>query len=194
MTCDTRPLAVSSLDPLLRSFASYVAFDVAVGTQIINESEDQDTTDLHKCIAYICDSAPNLDKSNVCCVLLSFQHSFCFSTGIESDFVVMSIGNINVLCRFSNIQIILISDDCFIHLHTAMRSIFSLLLKALIVDSYPLGCHLEVLQPLDFNGISVTETEMRFGGLISTSNIVKGEKITVQSDSDLLWTISIKKM
>jgi len=34
---------------------------------------------------------------------------------------------------------------------------------------------------------------MRFGGLISTSNIVKGEIVTVQSDSDLLWTISIKK-
>lgn len=36
-------------------------------------------------------------------------------------------------------------------------------------------------------------TEMRFGGLISTSNLVKEEKITVESDSDLLWTISIKK-
>lgn len=34
---------------------------------------------------------------------------------------------------------------------------------------------------------------MRFGGLISTSNLVKEEKITVESDSDLLWTISIKK-
>lgn len=38
------------------------------------------------------------------------------------------------------------------------------------------------------------ETEMKFGGLISTSNIVKGEKITIQSDSDLLWTINIKKL
>lgn len=34
---------------------------------------------------------------------------------------------------------------------------------------------------------------MKFGGLISTSNIVKGDIITVKSDSDLLWTISIKK-
>jgi len=37
------------------------------------------------------------------------------------------------------------------------------------------------------------DTAMRFGGLISTSNVVKGEIVTVQSDSDLLWTISIKK-
>jgi len=38
------------------------------------------------------------------------------------------------------------------------------------------------------------DTAMRFGGLISTSNVVKGEIVTVQSDSDLLWTISIKKL
>lgn len=37
-------------------------------------------------------------------------------------------------------------------------------------------------------------TEMRFGDLVSTSNLVQGEKITVQSSSDLLWTISIKKV
>lgn len=37
-------------------------------------------------------------------------------------------------------------------------------------------------------------TAMEFGGLVSTSNIVKGEKVTVQSDCDLLWTISIKKL
>ncbi|KAJ0449849.1 putative thiamine diphosphokinase [Helianthus annuus] len=34
---------------------------------------------------------------------------------------------------------------------------------------------------------------MRFGGLVSTSNIAKGETVTVRSDSDLLWTISLKK-
>lgn len=46
---------------------------------------------------------------------------------------------------------------------------------------------------LKLTDISVTDdTEMRFGGLISTSNIAKGEKVTVKSGSDLLWTISIK--
>ncbi|XP_050117732.1 thiamine pyrophosphokinase 1-like [Malus sylvestris] len=102
------------------------------GTQIINESEDQDTTDLHKCIAYICDSAPNLDKSNS-----SVEGPHC----------------------------------------------------GLIPIGMPSGSTTTTGLQWD-----LAETEMRFGGLISTSNIVKGEKITVQSDSDLLWTISIKKM
>ena len=35
------------------------------GTKILDESQDQDTTDLHKCVAYIRDFTPNLDKSNV---------------------------------------------------------------------------------------------------------------------------------
>ena len=35
------------------------------GTRVVDESHDQDTTDLHKCVAYIRDLTPNLDKSNV---------------------------------------------------------------------------------------------------------------------------------
>lgn len=35
------------------------------GTKVVDESHDQDTTDLHKCVAYIRDFAPNLDRSNV---------------------------------------------------------------------------------------------------------------------------------
>lgn len=35
------------------------------GTKILDESQDQDTTDLHKCVAYIRDFTPNPDKSNV---------------------------------------------------------------------------------------------------------------------------------
>ena len=35
------------------------------GTKIFDESEDQDTTDLHKCVAYILQSMPNQEESNV---------------------------------------------------------------------------------------------------------------------------------
>lgn len=56
------------------------------------------------------------------------------------------------------------------------------------------ACSLSLIR-FKFRTLDVADdTEMRFGGLISTSNIVKEETITVQSDSDLLWTISIKKL
>lgn len=35
------------------------------GTKVIEESHDQDTTDLHKCITFIRDCTPDLDKSKV---------------------------------------------------------------------------------------------------------------------------------
>jgi len=35
------------------------------GTKIIDESHDQDTTDLHKCVAYIRDLTPKIDGSEV---------------------------------------------------------------------------------------------------------------------------------
>lgn len=67
-------------------------------------------------------------------------------------------------------------------------------LNAFPVCSCAFFCY-ECVEPDSLLFFSVTdETEMRFGGLVSTSNIVKGEKITVQSDSDLLWTITIKRL
>lgn len=35
------------------------------GTKAVDESHDQETTDLHKCISHIRDCTPDLDKSNV---------------------------------------------------------------------------------------------------------------------------------
>ncbi|KAA3462491.1 thiamine pyrophosphokinase 1-like isoform X1 [Gossypium australe] len=40
-------------------------FYASLGTEIVDKSHDQDTTDLHKCVTYIRDSALGLDKSNV---------------------------------------------------------------------------------------------------------------------------------
>lgn len=47
----------------------FVLLAVVQGTSIIDESHDQDTSDLHKCVVFIKDCTPNLDKSNVraCC-------------------------------------------------------------------------------------------------------------------------------
>lgn len=39
---------------------------------------------------------------------------------------------------------------------------------------------------------SPDNTSMSYGGLVSTSNIVDDDKVTVTSDSDLIWTISLR--
>ncbi|KAG5561142.1 hypothetical protein RHGRI_004230 [Rhododendron griersonianum] len=160
-------------------------FYAKMGTKIVDESDDQDTTDLHKCIAYIHDCTPNLEKSNLCILVAG-------ALGGRFDH---EIGNINVLCRFSTVRIVLLSDDCLIQLLPKTHC------HEIHIQSSVEGPHCGLI-PIGMPSGSTTttglqwdlnDTEMRFGGLISTSNIVKEEIITVQSDSDLLWTISIKK-
>ncbi|CAM8980745.1 unnamed protein product [Rhodiola kirilowii] len=155
------------------------------GTQVIDESHDQDTTDLHKCINYICAITPDEDKPNLC-ILISgalggrFDHEF---------------GNINVLYKFPNLKIVLLSEDSLIYLlpksyHHEIHIISSIEGPhcGLIPVGMPAGS--TTTTGLKWN---LTNAEMRFGGLVSTSNLVDSEKVTVKSDTDLLWTVSIKK-
>ncbi|THU55307.1 hypothetical protein C4D60_Mb11t05200 [Musa balbisiana] len=104
-------------------------------------------------------------------------------------------GNINVLYKFSNIRVVLLSDDCLIQLLPRTHC------HEIHIQSSVVGPHCGLI-PLGAPSASttttglqwdLTNTRMSFGSLISTSNIVREERITVRSDSDLLWTISIKK-
>ncbi|KAF3658147.1 Thiamine pyrophosphokinase 2 [Capsicum annuum] len=77
----------------------------SLGTKIIDESQDQDTTDLHKCVACIRDLL-SLEHPNLCILV----------TGALGGRFDHEMGNINVLCRFPSMRIILLSDDCLIQL------------------------------------------------------------------------------
>ncbi|CAH1447500.1 unnamed protein product [Lactuca virosa] len=155
-----------------------------LGTMIVDNSDDQDTTDLHKCIAYVLDIVSDDDKSNLCILVAG-------ALGGRFDH---EMGNINSLCRFSTTRIVLLSDDCLIQLLPSNRH------HQIHIHSSVEGPHCGLIPIGAPSGSSTTtglqwnldNTEMRFGGLVSTSNIVKGEIVSVRSDSDLLWTITIK--
>ncbi|CAA3029031.1 thiamine pyrophosphokinase 1-like isoform X1 [Olea europaea subsp. europaea] len=164
--------------------AEVLEFYTNLGTNAIDASHDQDTTDLHKCVAYIRD-LPNLENHNL----------YILVAGALGGRFDHEVGNINVLCFFSTTRIILLSDDCLIQLLPSSHH------HEIHIQSSVEGPHCGLIpigvpsRSTTTTGLQwdLTETEMRFGGLISTSNIVKGERVTVKSDSDLLWTISIKK-
>ncbi|CAL4900336.1 unnamed protein product [Urochloa decumbens] len=155
-----------------------------LGTKIVDESHDQDTTDLHKCIDFIAKNSSVANKSNLCILVLG-------ALGGRFDH---EMGNINVLHLFPNINIILLSDDCLIFLlprtHTHM----------IHIERSIEGPHCGLI-PIGMPSTSTTTTGLRwnldntsmsYGGLVSTSNIVEEDKVTVTSDSDLIWTISLK--
>ncbi|XP_027071628.1 thiamine pyrophosphokinase 2-like [Coffea arabica] len=158
------------------------AFNQMQGTKIVDASHDQDTTDLHKCVVYISDFF-DLQISNLCIVVVGALGGH-------------EIGNINVLYRFSTIRIILLNDDCLIQLLPRSHH------HEIHIKPSILGPHCGLV-PVGMPSTNTTttgglqwdlnNTKMEFGGLISTSNIAKGQIVTVHSDTDLIWTISIRK-
>lgn len=161
-------------------------FYAALGTKIIDESHDQDTTDLHKCISYIKDKTPHIEKFNVKILVLG-------AVGGRLDHVF---ANFNVLYSFANIQIILLSDDSMAFL---LAKDFA---HEIHIDPSIEGPHCGLV-PLGGPSFSTTTTglkwnlnksAMQFGGLISTCNIYEKEIVTVLSDTNLVWTISIQKL
>ncbi|ESQ36645.1 hypothetical protein EUTSA_v10008492mg [Eutrema salsugineum] len=160
-------------------------FYVSLGTKVIDESHDQDTTDLDKCILYIRGSTLNQESCRL----------QILATGALGGRFDHEAGNLNVLYRYPDTRIILLSDDCLIQLLPKTHR------HEIQIQHSLQGPHCGLIPIATPSAKTTTtglqwdlsNTEMRFGGLISTSNMVKGEKITVESDSDLLWTISIKK-
>ncbi|XP_047060832.1 thiamine pyrophosphokinase 2-like isoform X1 [Lolium rigidum] len=156
------------------------------GTKISDKSHNQETTDLHKCISSIRDRTPNHEKSNLCVLV----------TGALGGRFDHEAANINVLHVFSDMRIVLLSDDCLIQLlpKTHQHEIY--------IESSLEGPHCGLF-PIGAPSTSTTTTglkwnlsdaKMKFGSMISTSNIVDSEKVTVQSDADLLWTISLRNL
>ncbi|XP_071929072.1 thiamine pyrophosphokinase 2-like [Coffea arabica] len=96
---------------------------------------------------------------------------------------------------FSTKRIILLNDDCLIQLLPRSHH------HEIHIKPSILGPHCGLV-PMGMPSTNTTttglqwdlnNTEMEFGGLISTSNIGKGQIVTVHSDTDLIWTISIRK-
>ncbi|KAF3324691.1 thiamine pyrophosphokinase 1 isoform X2 [Carex littledalei] len=76
------------------------------GSEIVDRAENQDTTDLHKCISFIREQTPACDHSNLCILV----------TGALGGRFDHEAANLNVLYVFSDMRIVLLSDDCQIRL------------------------------------------------------------------------------
>ncbi|VAH26450.1 unnamed protein product [Triticum turgidum subsp. durum] len=156
------------------------------GSKISDKSHNQETTDLHKCISSIRHRTPNHEKPNLCVLV----------TGALGGRFDHEAANINVLYAFSDMRIVLLSDDCLIQLLPKTHH------HEIYIESSVEGPHCGIF-PIGAPSTSTTTTglkwnlsdaEMRFGSMISTSNIVDSDKVTVQSDADLLWTFSLRNL
>ncbi|KAK8981021.1 hypothetical protein V6N11_059710 [Hibiscus sabdariffa] len=133
-------------------------FYTRLGTKIVDKAHDQDTTDLHKCVTCISDFAPGSDKSNLCILVAG-------ALGGRFDH---EMGNVNVMCRFSSLRIILLSDNNLIHLLPRTHR------HVIHIQTSVQGPHCGLI-PIGMPSKSCTttglrwdlnNTEMKFGGLV----------------------------
>lgn len=162
------------------------AFYIARGSVILDKASDQDTTDLHKCIAFLEDKLDSEPRSSLC------QSKILIVGGLGGR-VDHEFGNYNVLHIFASIPLVLLGDFAFVQLlpRGTNRIIPDLEVEGPTCGLIPLhGPTVVTSTGLKWD---LANTEMRFGGLVSTSNSIVNKEITICTESPLLWTTEISK-
>ncbi|EFJ30665.1 hypothetical protein SELMODRAFT_89499 [Selaginella moellendorffii] len=161
---------LDSIEPSIREIYA------SKGSEILDMSSDQDSTDLHKCVSFLRDSSRGDEVERI--VVLG-------ALGGRFDH---ELGNLNVLFAFPGLRICLASDENLVFLlrHGVLHEI-----RARVgahCGLVPLG---ERSQSSTTTGLrwNLDSTAMAIGSLISTCNVVENEVVKVQSDVDLLWTM-----
>lgn len=161
-------------------------FYQTLGTKILDNSEDQDSTDLWKCVAYAVDSLHDIKKGHMKLLVLG-----AFGGRLDH-----TLANVNTLYLFREVRIVLLSDESMAFLLPGGYK------HEIRIDSSVEGPYCGLL-PLGAPSTCTTttglkwdlnKTSLQFGGLISTSNIPMGDRVTVSSDKDLMWTISLQPL
>ncbi|GAQ89409.1 thiamin pyrophosphokinase [Klebsormidium nitens] len=149
---------------------------------IIDLSHDQDTSDLHKCIKYAQGANPSLT-----------QQSKLLVVGAVGGRLDHQLSNIHILYKFRDLRIVLLGKgnlalllpEAFEHEIYPDRGVEGPICALIPVGSPVSDVHSTGLR-WNLGGQS-----LQFGELISTSNEIKAERISVRAKGPLLWTTEL---
>ncbi|KAL6766471.1 TPK1 [Auxenochlorella protothecoides x Auxenochlorella symbiontica] len=166
---------IGDLDSIRPEVAAYYH---DAGVAITDLSHDQDSTDLQKCVDYA--------AAHGC----RPQHIVAFGAhGGRLDHILSNLG---CLYRYRHLSLVLMGEGNITRLVPRGRTIVRphADLEGPACGLVPLaGPARASTQGLKWD---MDDTEMRMGGLLSTSNILEAEEVVVESDSDLIWTVQCK--
>lgn len=157
-----------------------------LGTRVVDESHDQDTTDMHKCVLYILsDQMLNADKPDLKILVVG-----ALGGRLDHEF-----GNLNVLQTFSTTKIILLNDENMTYLLSkefAHKIYINSSIQVPYCGLVPLGAPSASTTTTGLKW-NLEKTPMEFGGLISVCNRPESDVVTVESDVNLVWTTTIEQ-
>ncbi|CAM6099816.1 unnamed protein product [Calypogeia fissa] len=169
---------LDSLRPDVREFYS------KLGTTVVDQSYDQETTDLEKSINFVRNSTLELETGKLKLLAVG---------ALEGRFDHVA-AHINVLYKFPSLRIILLSDESLLYLLPKGYSheiSFNTTFEGPHCGLIPFGTTSEstTTTGLQWN---LSNTKMSFGSLVSTSNLLLGDFVTVVSDTHLVWTEALR--
>jgi thiamine pyrophosphokinase len=168
-------------------------FYIKLGVPVIDLSHDQDSTDLDKAIKFLSDfeqwkEYQSLQKAAEEMALSKKSFDFFIALGAHGGRLDHILSNISSLYSHRDLPVILCGDGNLTRLVQAGKTSIRPNLK---LEGPMCG-----LVPLQGDAVATTTglrwnlcgTKMNIGGLISTSNVIESDEITVETDVDLIWT------
>lgn len=195
-------LIIGDMDSLRADVLKYYK---DAGVPLIDLSEDQDSTDLQKCLAYLQAHVlpgPSLSEEVGLGSRLSDPGEEDSQTRPHQIFVLGAFGgridhtlnNLNTLYQFRHLDIILWGEGNLVRL---VRGPGETTLRPERGVEGP-SCGLVCLGEASISSSrgmkwDLDETRMNIGGLISTCNKILADELWVNTDKDLLWITTIKE-
>ncbi|KAI7840907.1 hypothetical protein COHA_005435 [Chlorella ohadii] len=154
------------------------------GVLVEDLSDDQDTTDLQKSIAYVVAHAARHE--------LAVERLTVVALGALGGRLDHTLVSLSTLHSYRDLNLILMGEGNLARLVPAGRSLIRPLRD---VEGPTCG-----LVPTAGRAITTTRglrydmdrTEMRFGGLVSSSNAIEADEIEVEVDVDIVWTTELQ--
>eukprot|EP00193_Tetraselmis_chui_P005337 CAMPEP_0177765392 /NCGR_PEP_ID=MMETSP0491_2-20121128/7971_1 /TAXON_ID=63592 /ORGANISM="Tetraselmis chuii, Strain PLY429" /LENGTH=285 /DNA_ID=CAMNT_0019281745 /DNA_START=285 /DNA_END=1142 /DNA_ORIENTATION=- len=162
------------------------SFYKAKGVAIKDCSDDQDTTDLTKCV-------------NACLQFLTShgiekEKGTILALGAMGGRLDHTLGNLNVLHMFEGLHLVLCGEGNLTRLIPAGDSV---ILPDVKMEGPTCGL-IPLAGPVTASSTglqwNLDDTPMGFGSLISTSNLLAAERVMVRSSGALLWTTEFRGM
>lgn len=169
---------MDSIRPDVASFYSQL------GVPIHDLSEDQDSTDLQKCIEFVLQQAREQE--------IQQQHLTLVALGALGGRLDHTLSNLSTLHAYRDLGLVLLGDGNLARLVPAGSCIIrpDRRLEGPTCGLVPqAGPAVASSSGLRWN---LDDTPMQFGGLVSTSNIIEEDEILVETDVDLVWTTYLR--
>jgi len=151
-------------------------------------SHDQSSTDLQKCISYIEKTFVKDPKGPE----VTSKSTHVVALGAHGGRLDHILSNLSTLYTFSHLRIVLCGDGNLTRLIPAGKSV----IKPYTPLEGPMCGLVPLLGPAvaSSRGLrwNLSSTEMRIGGLVSTSNVIEGDEVWIETDSDLIWTTELR--